>query len=62
MIAIVENRENVLKTLLAQGKDSIDLHAQDEQGMSPAHLVVNPLPFGSYENENMLKMIAEHGF
>ena len=58
--SIIINSINLVKYFL----DRINkkLHEKDNNGLSPIHLVVQPLSFGSYENAAMLKVLVSAGF
>ena len=42
------------------GRGEIDLNLKDKQGKTAAHYVVNPFPFGSYENVEFLELLQQH--
>lgn len=42
--------------------DSIKKDSVDNHGKSLLHYIINPLPFGSYENEELLRKAIEVGF
>jgi hypothetical protein len=54
----------MLDTIKEQHKsyDSIKKDSVDLQGKSLVHYIVNPLPFGSYENEDLLSKTIEIQF
>ena len=39
-----------------------NLATQDKSGKTVVHYAVSPLPFGSYENEEMLELLLKEGF
>jgi hypothetical protein len=39
-----------------------NVHIYDNNGLTPVHYVVSPLPFGSYENVIMLKTVINNGY
>ncbi len=41
--------------------NNVDLNLQDSNGKTVLHLVVNPLPFGSYENTHLLEILVNAG-
>jgi hypothetical protein len=52
------NEENKDDKRVALKKNSVDL----SEGKSLVHYIVNPLPFGSFENEKILRRALELGF
>jgi len=58
--AIKENATKLFKFLLAL--PGTDVNQKDKQGKTPVHHVVNPLPYGSYENIKILEALAKAGF
>ena len=58
--AIKENATKLFKFLLAL--PGTDTKQKDKQGKTPVHHVVNPLPYGSYENTKILEALANAGF
>lgn len=38
-----------------------ELQLRDKDGKTPVHHVVQPLPFGSYENVEILKILIQNG-
>ena len=56
--AIKRNAKRMVKFYLTS--PDIDTNAVDGKGKTPIHHVVNPLEYGSYENVELLKMLAEH--
>jgi hypothetical protein len=39
-----------------------NVHNYDNNGLTPGHYVVSPLPFGSYQNVIMLKTVINSGY
>lgn len=58
--AIKENATKLFKFLLAL--PGTDIKQKDNFGKTPVHYVVNPLPYGSYENVKILEALAQAGF
>ena len=61
--AILHNNMDFAEFLIAnkvEGNLKTDL--RDVAGKTAAHLVVNPLPFGSYENRVLLKKLSDAGY
>lgn len=55
MYAVSENAMELIDILLK--KKGIDVNKKDSQGKNVVHYVVNPLPYGSYENVALLEML-----
>ena len=51
-------------TILMDNKAALNVNteAQDKAGKSPVHYVINPLPYGSYENVELLRLLHKNGF
>ncbi len=63
MYTIMKNDVNLLEKLLESSKgQKFNLKGQDFEGKSAAHFVVNPLPFGSFENVEILNILQKSGF
>lgn len=54
----------ILKTIKEQNKEHIIVkdNVDHNTGKTFVHYIVNPLPFGSYENTKMLRLAIEFGF
>ncbi len=57
MHAVIQNDRDMVDMLSDLG----NLDAQDREGKTVVHYVVNPLPFGSYENVDLLELLAKKG-
>jgi ankyrin repeat protein/predicted DNA-binding WGR domain protein len=55
MYAVSENAMELIEILLK--KKGIDVNKKDSQGKNVVHYVVNPLPYGSYENVALLETL-----
>jgi hypothetical protein len=55
MYAVSENAMELIDMLLK--KKGIDVNKKDSQGKNVVHYVVNPLPYGSYENVALLELL-----
>jgi len=58
MNAILNNSKKLVKFFL--GFPGIDKNQKDEDGRNPIHLVVKPMEFASYENTEILELLAPH--
>ena len=58
MHCVLSNRITLVNQILAK---SPNLSLQDKQGKSVIHLAINPLEFGSYENSDLLVLLAKKG-
>jgi hypothetical protein len=43
-------------------KAELDKNYVDQEGKNPVHWTVNPLKFGSYENDKILRMLVSKKF
>ncbi len=64
MHAVLENETETVRKLLegaARHAKKSNLNVQDAEGKTAVHMVVSPLEFGSYENVEILELLANHG-
>ncbi len=64
MHAVVENDTEMVRRLLegaARYAKKSNLNVQDSNGKTAVHLVVSPVVYGSYENVEILELLAGHG-
>jgi ankyrin repeat protein len=61
MYAVVENYTDIVRLLLDRSNKKSNLNVQDSNGKTAVHLVVSPLEYGSYENVEILELLASHG-
>jgi hypothetical protein len=58
MYAVSNNAVELTHILLAQ--KGINVQQKDALGKTVVHYVVNPLPYGSYENVKLLELLHQH--
>lgn len=61
MYAVIENYTDIVRLLLDRSNKKSNLNVQDSNGKTAVHLVVSPLEYGSYENVEILELLASHG-
>lgn len=62
MHAVTQNSQKIA-TILIEGKHKaeVDVNAEDNYGRTAVHHLVTPLPYGSYENVELLKYLSSKG-
>lgn len=61
MYAVAENLTEIVKLLLERSSKKSNLNVKDSNGKTAVHLVVSPVEYGSYENVEILELLAKHG-
>eukprot|EP01127_Copromyxa_protea_P003686 TRINITY_DN1347_c0_g3_i1.p1 TRINITY_DN1347_c0_g3~~TRINITY_DN1347_c0_g3_i1.p1 ORF type:complete len:1422 (-),score=381.06 TRINITY_DN1347_c0_g3_i1:8-4273(-) len=61
LMTAVKTNDIALVRRLEKSEFALDLNTQDAKGKSIIHYVINPCEFGSYENVELLKLLAKLG-